>query len=449
MARTDAKGLALRSDCARALVEVQAHGRQAPAALQRLVFEGRAARDRAFAKDLVTGTLRWKGTLEALLAAMGTRSHLPFEDDWSLMVMLLALYQLLFMEKVPGYAAVDCAVELLKRRSGRKAAPFANAVLRRCAAAGSLEALIGDAAPGRRSQILWASYPPWLRRRLVDVYGETGAFDLAMAMNGRPPVTVRVDRMAPSEASAAILERFAGARVGPGRWHPSCLVVEKGGDLTRLDLHARGVLTVQDEGSQVVGHALGAGGDDRVLDTCCGMGIKTSQIGILLEGGRILALDRSPEKLRRLGKETARTGVKCVGAVCADATRPPLTPGSLFDRILVDAPCSGTGSLSRKPEIKLRLKPSDPQRLAGLQGDLLRGAAPHLREGGILLYTVCSVLPEEGPGVIEKFLQENRAFSIASIPRGPAGLTPSKDGTLLLLPSLHGTEGFYAAAITR
>jgi 16S rRNA (cytosine967-C5)-methyltransferase len=225
--------------------------------------------------------------------------------------------------------------------------------------------------------------------------------------------------------------------------------VEGGGDLTRLDLHARGVLTVQDEGSQVVGHALGAGGDDGVLDTCCGMGIKTSQIGILIEGGRIVALDRSPEKLRRLAQEAARTGVTCVRALCADARRPPLAPGALFDRILVDAPCSGTGSLSRKPEIKLRLKPSDPRRLAGLQGDLLRGAAPHLRKGGILLYSVCSVLPEEGPGVIEAFLQENRAFSIASMPRVPAGLTPSRDGTLLLLPSLHGTEGFYAAAITR
>jgi 16S rRNA (cytosine967-C5)-methyltransferase len=249
-----------------------------------------------------------------------------------------------------------------------------------------------------------------------------------MAMNERPRIFVRVDGMEPCEAAAAMTESFQGAAVSPGRWHPRCLQVERGGDLQSLDLFRRGRITVQDEGSQLAAHALGARPAHRVLDACCGMGIKAGQVALASAPGRLVAVDQ----LR------------------ADAARLPLKTGELFDRILVDAPCTGSGSLSRKPEIKARLRKSDPARLAGLQESILESAARHLKPDGILVYSVCSILPEEGEEVVGRFLERNDRFRALRPPGLPAGLGREAGGhAVLLLPHLHGTEGFFIAAVTR
>jgi 16S rRNA (cytosine967-C5)-methyltransferase len=180
------------------------------------------------------------------------------------------------------------------------------------------------------------------------------------------------------------------------------------------------------------------------------MGIKAGQIGLRLRGGAVAAFDRSPAKIVMLLRETARLRVGCVRAACADAEALPLGPSSSFERILVDAPCTGTGSMARKPDIRHRLKASDPARLSGLQGRILEGASRHLRGGGVLVYSVCSLLPEEGIGVVEKFLGRSRAFEMIIPPGLPPSLAPvDPRGGLLLLPSVHGTEGFFIAAMTK
>jgi 16S rRNA (cytosine967-C5)-methyltransferase len=447
------EGLGLRSACADALVDVLVRGASAPAALERHVYDrgkGYGERDRALAKEMVTGLLRWRGTLDALLRAMGRKKRLPFEDAWSLAVVHLGMYQILFMEKIPHYASVSSSVELIKARSGRSPASFVNAVLRRCAGAGSLEGLISRMGAGRREELLWASYPRWLEKRLERAFGRDEAFSIAMAMNERPRIFVRVDGMEPCEAAAAMTESFQGAAVSPGRWHPRCLQVERGGDLQSLDLFRRGRITVQDEGSQLAAHALGARPAHRVLDACCGMGIKAGQVALASAPGRLVAVDQSRAKLRMLRREAGRVGASAIAPLRADAARLPLKTGELFDRILVDAPCTGSGSLSRKPEIKARLRKSDPARLAGLQESILESAARHLKPDGILVYSVCSILPEEGEEVVGRFLERNDRFRALRPPGLPAGLGREAGGhAVLLLPHLHGTEGFFIAAVTR
>lgn len=447
-------GLRLRSDCARALAEIVEKKVTAPVALQRFVYEGPCAkdeRDRALAKELVMGVLRWRGTLMKLLAAMSRRSFSPFQDDWSFMVMLLGMYQVLFMDRMPHYASVSSSVELLGSHSGKRVVTFANAVLRRCSRARSLDGLIASVAPGRKDEILWASYPRWLERKLRKVFGDGEAFRLAMTMNERPCASIRLDGIDGRKAGEKIMERFSGAKIKGGRWLPSCLAMEKGGDLASLDLHAEGHITVQNEGSQVVGHALAAGGSDAVFDACSGMGIKSGQIaGGLKAGGFIVAADRNPRKIRMLVREAKRLRTERIRPLCADSTALPFKAAGLFDRILVDAPCSGTGSLARKPEIKCRLRKSDPLRLAGFQEKILSGASRHLRKGGLIIYSVCSILPEEGIGVIRRFLQHNPDFILVRPPLLPQGLEPEgEENTVLLLPHIHGTEGFFIAALSK
>lgn len=447
----ETRGLGLRSACADALVLITGGRIASHAALGFLYGAGAGGdeRDKRLAKEIVTGVLRWKGTLERLLRSMSERNFLPFEDRWSLMVMLSGMYQVLFLERVPGYAAIDSTVELVKRRSGRKAASFANALLRRCQAAGSLDGLV-DLVGGSRRELVWASYPRWLRKRLEKIYGEEGALSLAEAMNRGRQACIRVDGMDPGEAAAMIMERFPGAEAVPGRWLPGCLDVRRAGDLARLDLHARGLITVQDEGSQIVGECLAAASGDRVLDACCGAGIKSGQVALKVRGGLVVAVDNNPVKIRTLVGEARRLGVDCIRPLVGDSGNPPFGLDAKFDRILVDAPCTGTGTLGRKPEIKYRLRKRDPLRLAEIQGKLLGGAALHLQKGGVLVYGVCSLLPEEGRMVVERFLESWREFAAIKLPGLPRSLIGACEGGFCtLLPSVHGTEGFFVAALTR
>ena len=447
-----AAGLELRAACAEALVRIRRDGLKAPLALDRFVYSAPDPgdeRDRALAKELVMGVLRWGGTLTALLRAMGRKPRLPFRDDWSLMVMQCGMYQVLFTQKVPDYAAAHSTVELLKNHSGKAVAGFANALLRKCAAAEGLEGLIDRAAPGRREEVLLASYPAWLVRRLRKVYGNEEALALAMAMHRRPAVFVRVDGMDAAQAGREIRRRLPNAEVEAGRWFPACLKVEKGGDLKGLDLYKKGKITVQDEGSQLAASALAAGGSDRVLDVCCGVGIKTGQISRMLGSGSILAMDKNTRKIRMLRSEARRLGLSALKIAAADAAHFPLKAGALFDRILVDAPCSGTGTLARRPEIRFRLRKSDPKRLAALQENILSSAACHLDKGGVLLYSVCSILPEEGPEVVRACLKKNPDLRLIEPPGLPRTLTTGGSGGALLLPTTHGTEGFFIAAMTR
>ena len=451
--RNDIKeGLRLRAACADALVDVLVRGAPAPAALERHVYAGGRGftdRDRALAKEMTTGLLRWRGTLDALLRVMGRKKRLPFEDAWCLAVMHLGMYQILFMDRVPHYASVSSSVELIKTRSGRRPASFVNAVLRRCADAGSLEALISQIGARRREELVWASYPRWLARSLERAFGKDEAFSIALAMNERPGTAVRVDGMEPRDAATELAGHFKGAVISPGRWHAQCLRIEKGGDLQSLDLFRRGHLTVQDEGSQLAARALGARPGHRILDACCGMGIKAGQVALASAPGRLVAVDRNPAKIRMLRREAARVGASNIMALCADAVALPLKAGELFERIMVDAPCTGSGSLSRKPEIKARLRKSDPARLARLQGSILENAARHLAPGGILLYSVCSILPQEGKEVVRRFLDRNGRFRALRPPGLPAGVGQEAEGSaVLLLPNRHGTEGFFMAAVT-
>jgi 16S rRNA (cytosine967-C5)-methyltransferase len=455
---------ARRAAC-RALLDVTTGRLDSASAVARARAELDDERDRALAAEIVLGTLRWQGALDAALAAVASR---PLSDlDLPVLVVLrLSAYQLLRLSRVPARAVVHDAVALTRLAGRPRAAGFVNAVLRHLdpaaaraawppppeAAAGRDAAAVRDAAVDHLVRTL--SHPAWLARRWLERLGLEAAIAWARFDNTPAPLTLRVNRLRTSAEALAAELAAHGVRVEPARWAPDALVVVEGQPL-QTPLAGRGLFVAMDEGSQLVGllaASLGRGGP--ALDACAAPGGKT----IILAAadpppGLLVACDLRPRRLERLRATLREAGASAVRVVRADVEAGvPFQPA--FDLVLVDAPCSGLGTIRREPEIRWRRTPDDLPRLAAAQRRLLAGAASAVRPGGHLVYATCSSEPEENEEVVAAFLAarpdfrrlEPRAHPFAGTPR--AALLDAA-GDLRTLPHLHQLEGFYAAVLVR
>ncbi len=393
-----------------------------------------SARDRALATELVYGSLRTRAALEARIAKLAKK--LDPKDYVLKSQLLLAGYQLLLLDRVPAHAVVDHAVEAIKRARGPRVAGFVNAVLRRLSAEGKLDA--GEAA--------LESLPEWLRSALESVLPESEVRALVSpsVSGGTGPLGIRV-RVGVAEADLPAWLQEAPR----GNWSDLARRPGSVGDPRRLEGYAEGAFVVQEEGAQVIALALGARPGMRVLDACAGRGQKTTLLADQLSRGadsELVACDLHGSKLRALKQELKRLKLPDVETHAIDFR---LGAGDLtrtFDRILVDAPCTGTGTLRRRPEIALRLTAEDPARMAELQASILRRAASLLSADGRLVYAVCSVLPEECEGVLERVADVlvPAPFDAPALP----WLAPSCS-ELRLLPGEHATDGYFLACLRR
>lgn len=381
-------------------------------------------RERRFATELSYGTLRTWGFLRSTLEGMADRGRAKL-DPFTEAHLLVASYQLLFLPRVPPHAAVHRAVESVKRARGPGLASFANALLRRLTASGPWPP-IADAVR--------ASAPPWLLDALDRSLGPGEGVAFLEAGPVPPPLGLRVRRGEREAWVEALRAESPGASVDPGRAAPTAIVVRGIGDPRRLPGVVSRELVVQEEGSQAVALALGARPDDRVLDACAGRGNKTIALADAVgPGGRVDAADLSPKKLERLREEAANAGVRLGDLFAVDWTAGSgAVPERAYDRVLVDAPCSGVGTLRRRPEIARRRTLEDVARLADLQSTIVRRAAAAVRPGGTLVYAVCSVLAEEFEGVLGEGLE---GFGPPSLRR--------------LLPQREGTDGYSIATLVR
>lgn len=387
-------------------------------------------RDGALLHELVLGVLRRRASLDHAIARASSR-ELASVDPEVLDALRIGAYALFHLDRVPDFAAVDTAVDLVKR-SRPAAAAFANGVLRAIARAGA-EALPPEPAEGDVDGLaLWGSHPVWWVARLVERVGFPRAKAIVEADN-RPAPTVLRARRGTRDALALRLAA-EGVRVEPGAAAPDALVVRAGG-ATRTRCFRNGEFWIQDEASQLVPELLQARDGDRVADLCAAPGGKT--LGLAEAAGSrglVVAADRHAGRLRRLARNVARTGFANVVAVAADVTRPaPFRV--LFDGVLVDAPCSGTGTLRRHPEIRWRLSPGDLPTLAARQRAILASGAALVREGGALVYAVCSMEPEEGEETPRALVAERPDFRLETEWRTD--------------PAEAGTDGFYAARLRR
>jgi 16S rRNA (cytosine967-C5)-methyltransferase len=446
------------------LREVASGQRTLPDALARAASHLGDERDRALAAEITTGTLRWQGALDHVIARLASRPLAEVDGD-VLLVLRLSAYQLRHLERVPGSAVVHDAVELIRQAGHPAATRFVNAVLRTLAAgprdaplparpaADELDPLAGGERVEAIAYLSTAlSHPAWLVSRWLDRYGFARTEAWCEFNNGHAPLTLRANTLATTrEALAADLESH-GVATEPTRYAPHGLRVTRGQPL-RTPLSGAGHFFVQDEASQLVTGMAAARPGQSVLDTCAAPGGKTVALAAdMKDTGRIVAVDLRPRRMRLLARTVRESGARCVRLVQADLERGlPFAAG--FDCVFVDAPCSGLGTVRRDPEIKWRRHEADLAPLAARQLRLLAEAATHVAPGGRLVYATCSSEPDENDAVVARFLDAHPGYRRID-PRVESAATPvapllEPDGTLRTDPARHGLEAFYAVAMRR
>jgi 16S rRNA (cytosine967-C5)-methyltransferase len=423
-----------------------------PSALARSRQHLQDDRDRSLTADIVTGTLRWQRSLDHLIAHFAKRP-VPRLDADVVTILRLSLYQLLHLTRVPASAVVDDAVDLTRGARKLSATGFVNAVLRNTLRERRrLPLPARPAASDDRDAALaylgvTQSHPDWLVRRWLDRHGFDATERWVHFNNAAPGLTLRVNRLRATREDVRRALDEADVQTEPGVAAPDSLLVTGGNPLRGTN---DGTFFVQDEASQLVALAVDAQPGERVLDLCASPGGKTTaMIADMHDTGILVASDVRPRRLRLL-RETVRLSAARHAHVVHVPARGPRPFTASFDRVLVDAPCSGLGTIRRDPDIRWRRAEADLPLLADDQVALLGRAAATVAARGRLIYATCSSEPEENEQVIDRFLAAHADFALAPI-GGHAALAPFIDGRGMLrtLPFAHGLEAFFAAALVR
>ena len=415
-------------------------------------------RDRSLAAEIVTGTLRWQRSLDHLIAHFAKRTVARLDPE-VVLVLRLSLYQLLHLSRVPASAVVDDAVDLTRGARKPSATGFVNAVLRHTLRQRQnlpLPARPGETEGGtsHRATVLaylgiTCSHPEWLVARWLDRHGFEATERWVQFNNETPLLTLRVNTLRASRPEVLSILAADGIDATPTRYAPNGLTVTAGHPLRQP---LQGLFFVQNEASQLVPLAVGARPGERVLDLCASPGGKTTAMAAdMADSGTIVACDVRPKRMVLLQETVRASGashveqvqVRSVGALAFEPT---------FDRVLVDAPCSGLGTIRRDPDIRWRRTEADLPTLARAQIALLTRAAEVVRPGGRLVYATCSSEPEENEQVVDAFLATHPAFTLLDLRTGnDAAIAPLLDdrGMMRTLPFAHGLEAFFAAALVK
>lgn len=411
-------------------------------------------RDRALAAEIVTGTLRWQRSLDFLIEHFARRRLAKVDSD-ILHILRLSLYQLLHLDRVPASAAVDDAVDLARYARKPSAAAFVNAVLRATLRERHRLPLPPQptADPDRGAALAYLgithSHPEWLVARWLDRYGFEAAERWVRFNNETPRLTLRANTLRAGRGQVAAALAADGVETELTQRAPDGLIVTAGNPLRTA---VGGAFLVQDEASQLISLAVDARPQGRVLDLCASPGGKTVAMAAdMRDTGVLVACDVRTRRVTLL-RETVRTsGAARIHVVHVGSSGDlPFAPA--FDRVLVDAPCSGLGTIRRDPDIRWRRRERDLALLARDQQTLLQRAAEVVRSGGRLVYATCSSEPEENEGVVDAFLSTRTDFTLVDLRRdGSPTLGPLLDarGMLRTLPFAHGLEAFFAAAFVR
>jgi 16S rRNA (cytosine967-C5)-methyltransferase len=439
------EGATARDVAARVVARVSKEEAFAAAALEAELGHAAqlAARDRALATELVYGTLRMAPWLRSELGRFAPRG-LDSIDARVMAHLEIAAYQL-FFTRVPAFAAVSEAVDLVRAARGAKLAAFANAVLRKVARRAQ------EAGEGVREEAVVASSPAWLRAALDrSLSAEVARAFHAMGTEA-PAVALRVERAIERETWKATLSAAVpDATWEMGRVSPLAILERGAGRPQSLPGWSDGAWTIQEEGSQLGALAVGAREGDRILDACSGRGNKTSLLARAVgQSGRVDACDSSPSKLARLGDELGRLGLRAGATHAVDWTVGSGDVDDTYDRVLVDAPCTGVGTLRRRPDILLRLRETDLQTRPRTQLAILMRAAERVRPGGSLVYVVCSVLREEAEDVVDGLLRARAELTPVPFDSEEARAVAGDATAFRLLPQVHGTDGYFVARFAR
>ena len=420
------------------------------------------AADAGLATELTLGVLRWQRLLDFLIDRNLTKKIKTLDVEVRI-ALRMGIYQVCFLDRVPAHAAVHESVELVKQARKRSAAPLVNAVLRKAA-----KELIPAGAPGDaftsllskdlpRAEFLGIQYshPTWLVERWLRSFGEDGTLALLGANNRVPALSAYVLDPERREEAIASLQQ-AGCEVKPGLLLRDAWTLH-GGNPAASKAMRNSWVAIQDEASQAVAHLVSVVPGNTVLDLCAAPGGKALLLSLAAgPQGHVIAADLHAHRVRAMAERFKRAGVRNIECIALDGMQ-PLPFGRQFDRILVDAPCSGTGTLARHPEIRWRLRAEDLTDLHARQVNLLRNALPALAPGGRLVYSTCSLEPEENEFAVNEALRDALDEFRVVTPRGALQRVLREDiaierligadGFFETFPPKDGTDGFFAAVI--
>lgn len=408
--------------------------------------------DRGFLTELTYGILRWRERLDWAIRHLST---IPFEriEPETLNILRLGLYQIDFLTRTPVSAAVNESVELAKKFRGRKGGGFVNAILRAyLRKKREIPYPEMDQDPGLHISIVH-SHPLWLVRKWIDEMGIEATLKVCEFNNRIAPLTLRTNSLKLSREE--LMEKFKRKGLDPIRteYSPDGIWLKAPLPVSELPFLHEGLFIIQDEASQLVTSILDPKPGEKVLDGCASPGGKATHIAQKMGNeGEVYALDLTKEKLILIEEMSRRLGIKIIKTMKGDATKPLPTFGRMkFDRVLADVPCSGFGTLRRNPDLKWRKREEEVLRLRQLQLAILNNLSAYVGEGGILVYSTCTIFREENEDVVEDFLKGHRAFRLVAASGGLSQKCSAlmSNGYFKTFPPKNDMDGFFAAKLIK
>ncbi|BBN98617.1 16S rRNA (cytosine(967)-C(5))-methyltransferase RsmB [Sporolactobacillus terrae] len=408
--------------------------------------------DKRLVTTLVYGVLQQKSVLRFYLSSFVNRKRKL--DAWVEVLLLLSIYQKVFLDRIPDHAIVNESVTIAKKRGHRGISGFVNGILRRLMREGVPR--LSSITPEQKRLSIQYSHPEWLLKLWREQWGLDTAVKTAQADNQPPNLCLRVNRLKLSRQE--LMEHLAqeGIQTIPGTLSPDCVVVTSGNAVATAAFQ-KGWFTVQDESSMLVADCVGAEGGMLILDACAGPGGKTTHLGERMNNkGKILALDLHPHKTKLIDQAAKRLGLENIETRAMDARAARDTFGeAAFDRVLLDVPCSGLGVIRRKPEIKWSKTAEEISGLLPIQQTILEEAAPLVKPGGRLIYSTCTIQKEENEQQILAFLKRHPEYRTDStlFERLPSVLSDDrasrKPGMIQIFPYQFDTDGFFICCLER
>ena len=430
----------------RVLVSCRSNGAWADAALKAQISrDGLSGPDAALCSRIVYGVMQHQMLLDFYIGAYCSQKPDHLQPPL-LEILRIGAYQILFLDKIPDSAAVNTSVELAKLSKRGQASGLVNAVLRKISQNKESLPPIPVRNEIQRLSIQY-SHPKWLTKRMVTLLGREEAERFLASNNEIAPLTVQVNPLKTTTESLTEELRQAGIEVHPHAWVPDCLELSGTGDLTALPAFRDGKFLVQDPAARLVSLIANIRPGLKVLDVCAAPGGKSLSAAFAMTGqGDILSCDLHENKLKRIQESADRLGADIITTRAADGRVFQSEWEAAFDVVLVDAPCSGLGIIRKKPDTRYK-KADDLFTLPVIQSAILNNSARYVRPGGTLVYSTCTILPEENEQVTQAFLAEHTDFTMSPIelPQ-PVGTT---SGALTLWPQRHDTDGFYICRMTR
>ncbi len=403
--------------------------------------------DKALLYEIVHGVIRWMGRLDWVLNGF-------YKGQFSKAIpnlkngLRVALYQILFLDKIPDHAAVNEAVEFVKKLQGQKPADLTNAILRNI-----IRSKNAIRYPDPKEDLpgylaAYYSHPSWMVKRYLKRFDREAVEKLLLANNERPYLTLKMNEIKTNAEEFRSLLNSVHLRFSQGKYLSSYFQLHNLTNITAWEYFQKGYFFIQDESAGLACHLLDVQPGMKILDLCAAPGGKSACLaGLIKDHGEIIALEKYSGRMKIFNNNMNRLGITSVQPIEAEGLE--FQSDSNFDRVLVDVPCSGTGTLSKKPDIKWKRALLDIQKMNDLQYNLLQKAASLVKPGGIVVYSTCSIEPEENIEIVKRFLEENTNFKLVSANDLLAAEVVDENGCVQTFPHIHQMDGAFAAKLLK